>query len=1160
MKKLLFVFFVILSFASISIAQLSQGGEPKSFSYERKLNLNPVIFEIMPFVDEDALRAEDEIVDKIGGIPWRFGENIEVDYSQDNSGAWDFLPGGDKIWRLGILSENAKSINLTFDRYYLPQGAELFIYNHDRTEIIGAFTHENNQEHGMFATTLVAGSAIIVEYYEPFKVEFTGELSISMVTHGYRGPKDYFKSLGDSGPCNVNVACPLAAGWEDQINSVAMMVSGGNGFCTGTMINNTANDGTPYFLTANHCYSDPSTWVFWFNWQSTTCSNPGSSPSYNSLTGATLRARNAASDFCLVELNNMPPESYGAYWAGWNRTTATSLSEDIIGIHHPSGDIKKFSISYGGVSASQYGGAAGSGTTHWRIVWSEGTTTEPGSSGSAIYDSNGRIIGQLHGGSAACGNTSPDYYGRLGVSWTGGGSNATRLSNWLDPSSTGETVIDGTDPYAASYTIDAEMASINVPVSAYTESQQITPQVTIKNNGTNNLTNASVSYTLNGGAPVSTAWSGNLSTGQTANVSFNPINIVEGNHVFVATVNVSGDEDVSNNSLTKNFSVVDCGGTLTIPYTENFNSADLPACWSLQNGHASNNWTSTTGYNIGGTTPVNPQSGSHFWYVQWIAQNQNELLITPEFDFSSINDPEIKFWFNGSYHWSVTNDNCDLDLLVRVNGGGWTSLWNETDNAEFSDETAYEWLETIVNLAAYQGQTNVQFAFRYTGNDGANFGVDNINISGTVSTVTANFTGNPLSVELGQNVVFTDASTGEVSSWSWNFGAGANPATANTEGPHNVVYNTEGYKTVSLTVNGSVTETKTNYIAVFEDVDPCDPINSFSWNENFNQAALPECWSLQNGHASNNWTSTTGYSIAGDTPINISPQSGSNFWYVQWIAQNQNELLITPEFDFSSLNDPEIKFWFNGSYHWSVTNDNCDLDLLVRVNGGGWTSLWNETDNAEFSDETVYEWIETTLDLSAYEGQSNVQFAFRYTGNDGANFGVDNITIQGVQTQQYALTVSTIGDGTVTVNGNPYTVPVTVNEGTILSLQANPSAGYDFNEWTGSITGTANPQNITMNSNKSVTAEFILSSVLITENANLNVSVYPNPAKDFVTVNAPERINKIVIHDVLGKTILTIDSNNQKQEINITSLEVGMYFITVYTENSNSIHKLQKGK
>jgi serine protease len=93
------------------------------------------------------------------------------------------------------------------------------------------------------------------------------------------------------------------------------------------------------------------------------------------------------------------------------------------------------------LTTSAYGG--GSGSTHWRVNdWDQGTT-EGGSSGSGLWNQNKRLVGQLHGGSAACGNNLSDYYGRLSVSWTGGGSAATRLRDWLDPANSGQTAIAG---------------------------------------------------------------------------------------------------------------------------------------------------------------------------------------------------------------------------------------------------------------------------------------------------------------------------------------------------------------------------------------------------------------------------------------------------------------------------------------------------------------------------------------------------------------------------------------------------------------------------------------------------------------------------------------------------------------------------------------------
>lgn len=432
------------------VAQLNQGGMPVSFTLPAERALSVVEFERMPEVDIERLRQEDQFLDH-QPQPWRFGENIEVNYTPDNSGVWDELPEGGRIWRLGIASPGALSLNLTFTQYHLPPGAQLFVYSHDKDHLLGAFTEENNQDDRLFATTLLLTDRIIIEYYEPARVDFTGRLQLGTVTHGYRGVGEFMRGFGDSGWCNLNVACPEAEGWEAQIRSVVMLVSGSNGFCTGAMVNNTNHDGTPLLLSANHCYqsSGPGSIVFWFNWQSATCDNPAESPSYQALSGAMDRARHNSSDYWLLELNHTPPEEYNVYLSGWNRIMDATISETIVGIHHPRGDIKKFSYATGGVEAASYGGVPGTGNTHWRIIWSGGTTTEPASSGSPIFDAQGRILGQLHGGQAACGNTLPDWYGRLGVSWDVGNfvNNNTLLSDWLDPAGTGVQSVFGYDPH-----------------------------------------------------------------------------------------------------------------------------------------------------------------------------------------------------------------------------------------------------------------------------------------------------------------------------------------------------------------------------------------------------------------------------------------------------------------------------------------------------------------------------------------------------------------------------------------------------------------------------------------------------------------------------------------------------------------------------------------
>jgi subtilisin-like proprotein convertase family protein len=119
-----------------------------------------------------------------------------------------------------------------------------------------------------------------------------------------------------------------------------------------------------------------------------------------------------------------------------------------VGIHHPDGEEKRISFENQPTTLTSYLGTGIPGDgTHWRITdWDLGTT-EPGSSGSPIYNPQHQVVGQLHGGYAACGNDDSDWYGAFHVSWTGGGSNTTRLSNWLDPLGTGEVAIDTLSPF-----------------------------------------------------------------------------------------------------------------------------------------------------------------------------------------------------------------------------------------------------------------------------------------------------------------------------------------------------------------------------------------------------------------------------------------------------------------------------------------------------------------------------------------------------------------------------------------------------------------------------------------------------------------------------------------------------------------------------------------
>jgi hypothetical protein len=459
----------LIMFPTVMHSQIQHAGIPKSRTKTLKAD---IIVKKMPSIDVNALLAEDMATANIKDIPFRFGFPHKVNLGISNAGTWDTLDDGSRVWRLKFNSPNAKSINLVFDKFYLPQGSFFFVYNEAATSMLGAYTSENNLPEKNFSTAPLKGEQIILEYNEPANITVTPEINVSYVVHAYR---DIFALMekgidgyGSSGSCHFNVNCSVGNDWKDQSRSVAMILLDNNSrICSGSLINNARNDGTPYFLTANHCWdaSQP-TWLFMFKYESSDCNNQDG-PTTNTISGSTLIARNSASDFCLVQLSSAPPSSYNPYYSGWNRQDVAATSG--AGIHHPSGDIKKISFSNSQFESNSWSGIPSN--SHWKVNWSEvdGKTavTEPGSSGSPIFNQNKQIVGQLHGGPSFCGASSSnlyDLYGKFSMSWDYGTTSSTRLKDWLDPDNSGINTLDGYDPFKFVQIVVDQKLSLNTQV------------------------------------------------------------------------------------------------------------------------------------------------------------------------------------------------------------------------------------------------------------------------------------------------------------------------------------------------------------------------------------------------------------------------------------------------------------------------------------------------------------------------------------------------------------------------------------------------------------------------------------------------------------------------------------------------------------------------
>ncbi len=397
----------------------------------------------------------------------------------------------------------------------------------DHEQLAGPYDASHNELGQLWTPIIASADVILeldVATNERSKVDLVlgkinqGYRGFGTMSKGYQQPSLHVTGEGksacspdaiQSGSCNMDVACLDSADpWNNPRRSVGAYTISGTDTCTGSLVNNTAGDRSLLFITASHCevVNNPAGIVVYWNYESPTCRTPGSAASGNALpkpattsSGSTFLARtrnpfnssdctNGAlcSDNTLVKLNGTPDPAWNLFWAGWDHSstpaictpgpTASSTVGQCAGIHHPNVDEKRITF----VDQNfQLGGISGGTNTHWHAFWDPTPpilpnivspppslppgVTEPGSSGSPLYNANQRLVGVLSGGPSSCGATGAnlsDFYGQLSVAWDGEGTSTTRMKDWLDPTASGATAIDGIGMTPFNFTLDPASVSV----------------------------------------------------------------------------------------------------------------------------------------------------------------------------------------------------------------------------------------------------------------------------------------------------------------------------------------------------------------------------------------------------------------------------------------------------------------------------------------------------------------------------------------------------------------------------------------------------------------------------------------------------------------------------------------------------------------------------
>ena len=402
---------------------------------------------MQPEVDFDKV-LEQDMANGIT-IP-RFAVKVEQNYTVKD-GLWSQL-GGMRIWQIGFSASDASSLNFLISDLNLPIKSEMFILSKNGRIIHGPITPDVIFDQVYASDIIESNDAIIVvkcnkDNYNQFSINVNG------VCQGIPKPIET-RDWQDADSCNYDVNCSVGAGWENERDAVALVIKNGTEWCSGSLVNDECQDLRPFFLTAFHCLDlnedgelsnsekDLSNYTFRFKYEASDPKCPGKSTgtqgNWITYSGAVFKAAYFTSDFVLAELNGSIKGQSQITVAGWDNRNITPTSTTII--HHPIGDAKKITLDFDTAQQSTI-----KGRQCWWLQVDLGATDHV-SSGAPYFNQDKRIIAQHYGVNDAnlpvCSRANK-FGGRFDLSWTGGGTNDTRLSNWLggsNPPNTTNTI------------------------------------------------------------------------------------------------------------------------------------------------------------------------------------------------------------------------------------------------------------------------------------------------------------------------------------------------------------------------------------------------------------------------------------------------------------------------------------------------------------------------------------------------------------------------------------------------------------------------------------------------------------------------------------------------------------------------------------------------
>jgi hypothetical protein len=401
-------------------------------------------------------------------------------------------PDGTWLRVFSLKSPGAEGLRVHFEGIDLPGDDQIFVYGTSPdSHVSGPHTGRGPFNDGDFWSDIVEGDTVIVEHFIARRA--SSIVSVSEIGHAFTG-LDAAAFVPQLLSCQVDASCGSFSE-RDAVGRILYNRSGGMFVCSGTLLNNLKSDRTPFFLTAAHCVSTEdvarTVQTFWF-YQTTSCNAPTLRQTATSGTGTTLLVSEVTDDQTLLRV--LGPIPAGVAFVGWD-PNQSAIGSEVYGLHHPGGGVPPSATSFlrsagGNINGQSPCGASGL-LTGYVVLWTTGTT-EPGSSGSALFSSSGSgLIGVL-----SCGPTNQSctqgqnlgLYGRFSDFYP-------RISRFLVSGGDAFACVTGLAPASRDFGAGAGSGSFNVsaPAGCNWTAASNASWVTISA-GTSGSANGTVSY------------------------------------------------------------------------------------------------------------------------------------------------------------------------------------------------------------------------------------------------------------------------------------------------------------------------------------------------------------------------------------------------------------------------------------------------------------------------------------------------------------------------------------------------------------------------------------------------------------------------------------------------------------------------------------------